>query len=187
MGKWGRLFGRGSYSTYNSFGYGGIGGRSAAPEPRKSTPIGRLGHTLNIGPHMVNQFTMGEMDSYLLNYGSNTTHRFKRRSASATYSPISSTVAVLIPTSNSTIRMARIWAASAAQTTPTPTATTRCGNSAKPCPTSMARIPSRWAQTGSGGRSSGATPTTSSANTHTATRQPRGTRWRTSSSATMRR
>ncbi len=74
MGKWGRLFGRGSYSTYNSFGYGGIGGPVSGSGVSEINTNWAVGHTLNIGSHMVNQFTMGRMDSYLLNYGSNTTN-----------------------------------------------------------------------------------------------------------------
>ena len=108
MHKWGRLFGRGSYSTYNPFGTGGASeGRSVAAEPRKSTPIGPLGHTLNIGSHMVNQFIMGS-DGLVPGQFRSPVHRFgsNGRSVSAAYSPISRHSSVLIPRSTLEIRMA---------------------------------------------------------------------------------
>ncbi len=70
LGRWGRAFGRGSYSTYTEFGTGntasGSYGGTGAAEINTNWAAG---HTLNIGTHMVNQFTMGVMDSYLVNYG----------------------------------------------------------------------------------------------------------------------
>ena len=69
MGKWGRAFGRGSYSTYNEYGYSGIGGPVTGTGASETNVNWAVGHTLNIGPHLVNQFVMGRMDSYLLNYG----------------------------------------------------------------------------------------------------------------------
>jgi hypothetical protein len=69
MGKWGRVFGRGTYSTYNPFGAGGASGSVSGSGTAGINTNWAAGHTLNIGPHMVNQFTMGEMDSYLVNYG----------------------------------------------------------------------------------------------------------------------
>ena len=74
MGKWGRIFARGSYSTYDSYGYGGIGGPISGSGASEINTNWAVGHTINIGSRMVNQFTMGRMDSYLLNYGSNTTN-----------------------------------------------------------------------------------------------------------------
>ncbi len=73
MGKWGRIFARGSYSTYDSYGYGGIGGPVSGTGASEINTNWAVGHTINIGSRMVNQFTFGRMDSYLLNYGSNTT------------------------------------------------------------------------------------------------------------------
>ncbi len=73
MGKRGRIFARGSYATYNSFGYGGIGGPISGSGANEINTNWAVGHTINIGSNIVNQFTMGRMDSYLLNYGSNTT------------------------------------------------------------------------------------------------------------------
>ncbi|MGA8669357.1 MAG: carboxypeptidase regulatory-like domain-containing protein, partial [Terracidiphilus sp.] len=45
MGKWGRLFGRGSYSTYNSFGYGGIGGPVSGSGVSEINTNWAVGHT----------------------------------------------------------------------------------------------------------------------------------------------
>jgi len=73
MGRWGRLFGRGSYSTYDSYGYGGIGGPVSGSGAKEINTNWAVGHTLSIGSHIVNQFIMGVMDSYLLNYGASTT------------------------------------------------------------------------------------------------------------------
>ena len=70
MGKWGRAFGRGSYATYAPFGAGGASGAVSGSGTAGINVNWAVGHTLNIGPHMVNQFIMGEMDSYLVNYGS---------------------------------------------------------------------------------------------------------------------
>ena len=52
----------------------GIGGPVSGTGASEINTNWAVGHTLNIGSHMVNQFTMGRMDSYLLNYGSNTTN-----------------------------------------------------------------------------------------------------------------
>ncbi len=46
-----------------------IGGGRWSAEPTEINTNWAAGHTINIGPHMVNQFTMGEMDSYLVNFG----------------------------------------------------------------------------------------------------------------------
>ncbi len=68
--KWGRVFGRGSYSTYNTFGTGGtVSGAFGGTGAAEINTNWAVGHTINIGPHMVNQFIMGVMDSYLVNYG----------------------------------------------------------------------------------------------------------------------
>ena len=64
------LFGRGSYATYNPFGAGGASGAVSGSGTAGINVNWAVGHTLNIGPHMVNQFIMGVMDSYLVNYGS---------------------------------------------------------------------------------------------------------------------
>ncbi|MGC2638203.1 MAG: TonB-dependent receptor plug domain-containing protein, partial [Acidobacteriaceae bacterium] len=69
MHKWGRLFARGSYSTYKEYGYGGVGGPISGSGASEINTNWAVGHTLNIGPRMVNQFIMGRMDSYLVNYG----------------------------------------------------------------------------------------------------------------------
>ena len=69
MRKWGRLFGRGTYSTYNPFGVGGASGAVSGTGASEINTNWAVGHTLNIGSHIVNQFTMGEMDSYLVNFG----------------------------------------------------------------------------------------------------------------------
>ncbi len=74
MGKRGRIFARGSYSTYNGFGYGGIGGPISGTGVNEIDTNWAVGHTINIGSNKVNQFTFGRMDSYLLDYGSNTTN-----------------------------------------------------------------------------------------------------------------
>ena len=69
MRKWGRLFGRGTYSTYNPFGTGGASGAVSGTGAAEINTNWAVGHTINIGPHMVNQFIMGVMDSYLVNFG----------------------------------------------------------------------------------------------------------------------
>jgi hypothetical protein len=69
MHKWGRLFGRGSYSTYNPFGTGGASGAVSGSGTAGINTNWAAGHTLNIGTHIVNQFVMGVMDSYLVNFG----------------------------------------------------------------------------------------------------------------------
>ena len=67
--KWGRLFGRGSYATYTTFSTSGASGAVSGSGASEINVNWAVGHTLNIGPHMVNQFIMGRMDSYLVNYG----------------------------------------------------------------------------------------------------------------------
>ena len=47
----------------------GIGGPVSGSGTAGINTNWAVGHTINIGSHMVNQFTMGEMDSYLVNYG----------------------------------------------------------------------------------------------------------------------
>ena len=74
------LFGRGSYSTYNPFGYGGASGTVSGTGASEINTNWAAGHTINIGSHMVNQFIMGKMDSYLVNFGAPVPPRFKRRS-----------------------------------------------------------------------------------------------------------
>jgi len=70
MHKWGRLFGRGSYSTYNPFGTGGASGAVSGSGTAGINTNWAAGHTINFGSNLVNQFTMGVMDSYLVNFGS---------------------------------------------------------------------------------------------------------------------
>jgi hypothetical protein len=70
MRKWGRLFGRGTYSTYNPFGAGGASGSVSGSGTSGINTNWAAGHTISMGPHLVNQFIMGAMDSYLVNFGS---------------------------------------------------------------------------------------------------------------------
>ena len=69
MHKWGRLFGRGTYSTYDPFGAGGASAAASGSGTSGINTNWAAGHTINIGSHIVNQFIMGEMDSYLVNFG----------------------------------------------------------------------------------------------------------------------
>ena len=69
MHKWGRLFGRGTYSTYNPFGAGGASAAASGSGTSGINTNWAVGHTISIGSHMVNQFIMGVMDSYLVNFG----------------------------------------------------------------------------------------------------------------------
>ena len=69
MHKWGRLFGRGTYSTYDPFGTGGVSGPVSGSGTAGINTNWAAGHTISIGPHIVNQFIMGLMDSYLVNFG----------------------------------------------------------------------------------------------------------------------
>ncbi len=69
MGKWGKLFGRGSYATINNFGWGGPSGTIAGAGIDEIDTNWAVGHTLNIGANKVNQFTMGLMDASAVNYG----------------------------------------------------------------------------------------------------------------------
>ena len=73
MGKRGKFFGRGSYATYSQYGYAGIGGPVSGAGASEINTNWAAGWTKDFGPNMVNQFTMGQMDSYLLNYGQATT------------------------------------------------------------------------------------------------------------------
>ena len=69
MHKWGRVFGRGTYSTYNPFGAGGASGSVSGSGTAGINTNWAVGHTISFGPRIVNQFVMGAMDSYLVNYG----------------------------------------------------------------------------------------------------------------------
>jgi hypothetical protein len=67
--KWGRLFGRGTYSTYNPFGAGGASAAASGSGTSGINTNWAAGYTTNFGAHIVNQFIMGVMDSYLVNFG----------------------------------------------------------------------------------------------------------------------
>ncbi|MGA8629943.1 MAG: TonB-dependent receptor [Terracidiphilus sp.] len=69
MGKLGRAFGRGSYSTFASYGYGGPSGAIAGSGINEIDTNWAVGHTINFGSNKVNQFTMGLMDASAINYG----------------------------------------------------------------------------------------------------------------------
>ncbi len=69
MHKWGRLFGRGSYSTFETYGYGGPSGPISGSGINEIDTNWAVGHTINFGSNKVNQFIMGLMDASAINYG----------------------------------------------------------------------------------------------------------------------
>ncbi len=69
LGKYGRLFGRGTYAKYISSTINSPSGAVGANNFQEVDANWAVGHTISIGEHIVNQFTLGNLDAFSVQYG----------------------------------------------------------------------------------------------------------------------
>jgi Carboxypeptidase regulatory-like domain len=69
LGKFGRVFGRGTFGKYVQSGYGGVSGPISGNLFTETDTNWVASHTLTIRPNLINQFTFGQMDASSIQSG----------------------------------------------------------------------------------------------------------------------